>query len=140
MIRAAVLVLIGACGVESAEPQPVSRVEPPAVLGGEIAITSAGKTPAVASNGTTFLIVWDDGSDLRGTRIDGDGNILDAALTISSAAGEQIEPQVASNGTDYLVAWTDPRNGDKDIYATRVTGAGVVQDTTGIAVHTGAAV
>jgi fibulin 1/2 len=140
----AVLAVLGACSVESATSEVVASVTTPGLLGGEIAITTTGRTPAVASNGTTFLVAWDDGTNLRGTRVNADGTVLDTPFVISSA-GTVTEPmnqrlQVASNGTDYMVVWADPRNGDDDIYAARVSAAGVVQDPSGIALHTGAGV
>lgn len=134
------LVALGACSVESTSGEVAASITTPGLLGGEIAITTTGKMPAVASNGTTFLVVWDDGADVRGTRVSGDGNVLDMPFVISNAAGEPIDPQVASNGTDYMVVWADPRNGDDDIYAARVSAAGVVEDASGIALHTGAGV
>ena len=105
------------------------------------------QTPAVASNGTDYLVVWDDGrngSDIYGTRVTAAGAVTDGAATglaLSTAAGGQGVPAVASNGTDYLVVWQDTRGGgaSSDIYGTRVTAAdGGVTDgvATGLALST----
>jgi hypothetical protein len=134
--RVAVVVL-GACGVQSVADESVARFAPPApITSAEQTVAATGVTPAVASNGSVFLLVWSDGADLYGSRVDAAGNILDS-IAISTATGVQSQPQVASNGTDFLVTWTDGRNADTDIYATRVTGAGVVSDPSGIAIYTG---
>lgn len=131
-------VLVGACGVQgvSEEQQAVSIPAP--ITGAEVTVATTGYSPAIASNGSEFLLVWSDGNDIRGTRIDATGAMLDTSLVISNATGAQTTPSVASNGTDFLVAWTDARNADTDIYAARVTAAGVVSDPTGIAVYSGA--
>ncbi|HET9987681.1 MAG TPA: hypothetical protein VFQ65_04160, partial [Kofleriaceae bacterium] len=115
---------------------PVARLAPMPITSAEQTITSVGVTPAVASNGSVFLLAWSDGADIYGSRIDATGTILDT-IAISTASGVQSQPQVASNGSAFLVTWTDGRNADTDIYATRVTGAGVVQDPSGIAIYSG---
>jgi uncharacterized protein (TIGR03382 family) len=122
--------------VQSVSDEPSARLAPLPITSAEQTITSAGVTPAVASNGSEFLLVWSDGADIRGTRIDATGTILDA-IAISTAAGVQSQPQVASNGSDFLVTWTDARGTDDEIYAARVTAAGVVVDPNGIAIHSG---
>ncbi|HEX8705726.1 MAG TPA: hypothetical protein VF815_43225, partial [Myxococcaceae bacterium] len=44
---------------------------------------------------------------------------------------------VASDGSDYFVVWADHRSeNNHDIYGARVSAAGVVQDTSGIAICT----
>ena len=107
-------------------------------LGFPIASATGNATnPAVASNGTDYLVAWQDdrngsSTDIYGTRVTATGLVTDGAATglaLSTATGYQQNPAVASNGTDYLVAWDDYRNGSySDIYGTRVTAAGVVTD------------
>ena len=48
--------------------------------------------------------------------------------------GNQTTPAVAGNASGYLVVWMDDRNGEEDIFGTRVTSAGVVSDPGGIAI------
>ena len=101
-------------------------------------------SPAVAFDGTNFLVVWQDNrnnpdtSDVYGTRVTPAGVVLDVAgIPISAAAGDQKSPCVAFDGTNFLVVWQDSRNGRySDIYASRVTPAGVVLDSSGIAIST----
>jgi MYXO-CTERM domain-containing protein len=108
-----------------------------------LARTAQEYEPAIASNGTTFLVTWTDGRthdssayDIMGARLSASGTMLDpAGIAISRAQGDQKLSAVTSNGTDYLVAWQDQRNGTGvDVFASRVTAAGVVADAAGLAV------
>ena len=98
--------------------------------------------PAVAFDGTNYLVVWDDYplGPARHLRCAGHqaGAVLDpAGIAISTAAGNQQRPALAFDGTNYLVVWADHRSGtDYDIYGARVSTAGAVLDATGIAIST----
>ncbi len=100
--------------------------------------------PAVAFDGASFLVVWQDyrnGSDpdIYGARVSREGAVLDpSGIAASTAAGDQGAPGVAFDGTDYLVVWQDSRDSLCDIYAARVSQAGAVLDPSGIAVSTAA--
>lgn len=94
-------------------------------------------SPAVASNGTDYLVLWQgqatDGYDLYGARISPEGDVRDpGGFVVSAAPGTQTSQAVASDGAGFMVVWSEQRNSDSDIYAARVTGAGVVLDTAGI--------
>jgi phosphoribosylformylglycinamidine (FGAM) synthase PurS component len=101
-------------------------------------------SPAVAFDGTNFLVVWEDGRsvswyenyDIYGARVTPAGTVLDpSGFAISQAAGEQYLPAVGFNGTEFLVVWEDYRNGYQgDIYGARVTPQGAVLDTQGIVI------
>ncbi len=97
-----------------------------------------GYSPAVAFDGTNFLIVWSQGEgDILATRVTPAGIVLDpAGFAISVAMNEQYLPTVTFDGTNYLIVWQDRRSGSFDIYGTRVTPAGTVLDPTGIAIST----
>lgn len=127
-----------------------ARVSPSAVVrepgGIPVAVADHGEGyPTVASNGSTFFFVYEDGrfdfsgKDIFGKRIAVDGSILDASgFVVATTANPESAPCVASNGTDYLVAWEDRRAAsDWDIYGSRVTAAGAVLDVTGLAIATG---
>ena len=93
--------------------------------------------PAVASNGTDFLVVWFEDkwygwAQIYGTRVSHTGTVLDAnGLPITDFAGyTQFEPDLGWDGSNYIVA----HNRDYDIYTTRVTSAGAVLDPAGIPV------
>jgi hypothetical protein len=95
--------------------------------------------PAAASDGTDWLVVWEDnrnGSrDMYGARLAADGSVLDVGgIAISTSAYDQQYPAIAFDGTNYLVVWEDNRNGSRDIYAARVGTDGVVLDADGVAV------
>ncbi|MBN1204107.1 MAG: tandem-95 repeat protein [Myxococcaceae bacterium] len=99
--------------------------------------------PAMASNGTDYLVVWTDRRgeswDLYGTRVSATGEVLDpAGIVISTAVGSQKEPAVASDGTDYFVAWTDGRTNPDSIHGARVSSAGQVLDADGVLLFAGA--
>jgi hypothetical protein len=91
----------------------------------------------VAFDGTNYLVVWTDArngpmGDIYGTRIDPDGVVLDPdgiLITTSTPNSDQFQPTVVYYGPYYLVAWSDRRNGNYDIYGTRVRTNGTVLDT-----------
>jgi hypothetical protein len=101
-------------------------------------------SPAIAFNGTDYLVVWVDyrnGSqgDIYAARVSPSGKVLDPeGIVISSAPGSQLSPAIAFDGADYLVVWQDARGGDWDcdIYGSRVSPSGVVLDVGGIAIST----
>lgn len=122
-------VVAALCGCGADE---VSVARQDVVVGDELAVAASGRTPAVASNGSTFLVAWETGGAIRAVRFDGTGTALDAQpLAIGSGA----QPAVASNGTDYLVTFSTSGS----IFANRVTGAGVVVDGTGFSIQSGSA-
>ncbi|WP_434384329.1 hypothetical protein [Melittangium boletus] len=104
-----------------------------------------GSAPALAHDGTNFLVVWQDtrnsSQDIYGARVNGAGTVLDpSGIPISTAVNDQMAPAVAHNGTNFLVVWQDARSGVSDIYGARVNGAGTVLNANGIliSVATGA--
>ncbi|MFY0575125.1 hypothetical protein ACN28S_12805 [Cystobacter fuscus] len=100
--------------------------------------------PAVAHDGTNFLVVWQDyrsgtSYDIYGARVSGTGTVLDTSgIPISTAINDQFAPSVANNGTNFLVVWQDTRSGtgSSDIYGARVSGTGTVLNTNGILIST----
>ena len=70
------------------------------------------RDPAVGSNGSGYLVAWDDsreGSDqIYGARLDGNAApVAAAAFAISTGAVNRFYPTVASDGAGYLVAWDE---------------------------------
>jgi len=100
---------------------------------------------AVVSDGTNFLVVWhrygpNFDLDIRAARISPQGTVLDPnGIAVSAVAdSRQEQAKAAFDGTNFLVVWQDERNGAADVYAARVSQAGVVLDPNGIAVSTAA--
>jgi hypothetical protein len=96
--------------------------------------------PRVASNGSQYLVVWDDTNTITsypfsvlGMRLSTDGVLLDPSplpIALGSQYSHQSSAAVASDGTDYVVAWVDePNNFYVDlalIMAARVKSDGTV--------------
>ena len=103
--------------------------------------TAMQEGPALAFDGTNYLVAWQDDRssmhvpDIYGARVTRAGAVLDpAGIAISTAYGYQRTPAVAFGGSNYFVAWADRRSTRDEIYASRVTPAGLVLDPDGIAV------
>src|SRR6185295_14370291 len=105
--------------------------------------TSTCRTPAVAVAGSTALVSWADGTNVRARRIDADGTAPDpsAGFAVSTAFNSQFAPEVGWNGARWLVAWNDYRahtnvldGGVGDLYAARVGTDATVLDPDGLAV------
>jgi phosphoribosylformylglycinamidine (FGAM) synthase PurS component len=99
-------------------------------------------SPAVGFDGANFLVAWRDyrsGSDwdIYGARVTPQGAVLDSlGIAISRAADDQSSPALGLGGANLLVVWEDHRGSDCDIYGARVTPAGAVLDSAGIAIST----
>jgi hypothetical protein len=114
-------------------------------IGAAITISSAAGdqfNPTVAWGGSTWLVTWADGRnggrDVYGTTVSPSGVVGPAAgFPISIATGDQQSPAVAFDGTNFVVAWNDGRNGNQDIFATRVRPDRTVLNPNGIAVKVG---
>lgn len=99
---------------------------------------------AIASDGTDYLIVWDDlrdGSwDVYGARVTGDRRLADSSgIAISIRPGDQGHPSLAFDGTCYFVVWEDKRSGRYEIFGTRIGVDGQVFDPLGILIAAAAA-
>ena len=98
--------------------------------------------PAVAFDGTNYLVAWQDGrndpgcSDIYGARITTSGIVLDTGIAISTSPSYQLYPAVAFDGTNYFVVWTD--DSTTNIQGTRINQDGVVLDTVGITISNAA--
>ena len=91
--------------------------------------------PTIISDGAGgTIITWADYrngySDIYAQRLNGLGVAQWApnGVVICSAQGDQVGPQIIADGSGgAIVAWDDLRNGNRDIFAQRVNGSGVVQ-------------
>jgi MYXO-CTERM domain-containing protein len=96
-------------------------------------------TPAVAYNGTSYLVTWANTTRIEGTRVSTAGTVLDPVAIVVFDLGTGVKvprtPDVASDGTDFFVTWsvnTSPQR----IAGARVTAAGAVLDPAGITLST----
>jgi hypothetical protein len=99
--------------------------------------------PRVATNGTDFLVVWNDQRndpyyyDIYAARVTADGAVLDPdGFPVCMADYSQHSANVAFDGVNYLTVWSDGRRSYDRIYAARITPGGNVLDDTGLAVST----
>jgi hypothetical protein len=98
--------------------------------------------PAVAFDGTYYLVVWEArrpgaAADVFGARVNEAGGVLDpGGIPISGAPGDQRVPAVAFDGTNFVVVWQDERSAfsGPDVYGARVSPAGILLDPGGIAI------
>ena len=97
--------------------------------------------PAVAFDGSDYLVVWQDAGrdstgDIRGARVNPAGVVLDTVrIPISCAASAQANPSVSFGDSVCLVAWDDSgRTAGRRIFCARVSRAGRVLDSNGIKV------
>ena len=95
--------------------------------------------PNLIFGNTTYLVVWVDyrndpyTGNIYGARVDTNGTVLDpSGILVSNSSVAPEKPGLAFDGTNYMVLWSDYRNGNADIYGTRVSTAGSVLDPQGI--------
>jgi phosphoribosylformylglycinamidine (FGAM) synthase PurS component len=133
--------------VAGGHPVPADEIGADIRIGGEPVygpVATDEGDPAVAFDGTNYLVVWEDirsedSWDIFGARVSPAGSLLDTAgIVIAVAIEAQWYPAVAFDGTNYLVVWEDYRNtqeySNSDIYGARVGVDGSVLDPGGIVI------
>lgn len=104
-------------------------------------------TGAASNRLGATLIVWHDrrsgNFDIYGAIVNQAGVVVAADIPISTVAGDQLSATVAWDSVAgvFIVAWSDARAGTvdgRDIYASRVSPAGVVLDPAGVVVSNAA--
>jgi fibulin 1/2 len=122
-------------------------VSPAGVIGNAagIGIETASETaelPTVASNGTDFLVTWDDhrlgAYNIYGARVLANGTVVDpGGFAIDEAANDRFRPAVAWDGSAYVVVWDDRRSDAMgEIYTRRVDASGTPLGTDAVPVST----
>lgn len=88
-----------------------------------------------------YIVVWQDSRssvfDIYAARVTSAGSVLDSSgVLVAGAAGRQVLPDLAAIGSDLLVVYQDERQGNWDIYGTRIHAGSslAVLDPNGIAI------
>ncbi len=108
------------------------------LLAGGFAVSSAGGAPSVIYAASRYWITWSEPTtstniDIWARSMTSSGS-MGSAVRLTGAVGNQTSPAIAFDGTDFLVVWSDARDGDWNIYGSRLSAAGVVGDSFGIAI------
>jgi len=85
------------------------------------------------------LLVWRSGSDIYAKRVDVDGTPLGPHFAVIASGFTETSPDVANDGTNWFVVWEDHRDEaetNANIYGARVSAAGTVLDSGGVAICT----
>ena len=94
-------------------------------------MTGNQQSPAVASNGSDHLAVWEDEHtdpvSVRCARVNSDGVVVDSNGPVLSTQ-EAHNPAVTYGGAHYLVVWEETQNGLRAIVSARVDADGTVHD------------
>jgi hypothetical protein len=105
-----------------------------ALTGSAVALTATSresKAPALGFDGTNLGLAWQDDRNEAGAfeiyfqRASTSGTALGSPVRLTTAAGSSRIPALSWGGTQWGVAWEDVRDGDFEIYFTRVSAAGV---------------
>jgi hypothetical protein len=97
------------------------------------------QNPKVASNGSEFLVVWEDfgmhwpNSDIIATRISSSGMILDpGGIMVATTEDPEERPSVTFDGSTFVVTWTRSLGEAAELYLAEVSPEGTVLDPDGI--------
>jgi predicted RecA/RadA family phage recombinase len=100
-------------------------------LGSDTRITndaSISSAPSLVWTGSEFGVAWYDDRDgdyeIYFTRISADGVKLGSDIRVTNDASTSSVPSLVWTGSEYGVAWYDGRDGDTEIYFTRISAAG----------------
>ena len=94
---------------------------------------NAGTSSAasVAWTGSEYGVAWHDDRQGDGNweiyfaRLDSNGQRVDPEVRITDAEGVSAYPTLVWTGTEYGLAWRDDRDGNQEIYFTRLTAGGL---------------
>ena len=119
------------------EPRTGRALDPKGIL--VCRATGLQERPAVAFNGTNFLVVWQDlrngaDYDLYAARVTEDGRVLDPdGFAVIARPGNQGWPTVAFADGWFVIAWMDARQYPVyGLYFARVSPDGKVRDADGL--------
>ena len=101
-------------------------------IGNEVKVSSttgAAFRPALAWTGTHFGVTWNDSRDgnqeIYFGRLDANGAVVGGDVRVTNATGNSLFSGLAAAGsTGYGAVWVDTRDGNDEIYLSRLTIAG----------------
>ncbi|MGB3479289.1 MAG: T9SS type A sorting domain-containing protein [bacterium] len=99
--------------------------------------------PSIAFGNMNYLVAWQYGNDVFGTRLTQSGTIIDTnKIAITLGCNMQTSPAAAFDGVNYLMVWGDWRGQydhgtDIDVYGIRLNQSGMPLDTIPFVVSTG---
>jgi uncharacterized delta-60 repeat protein len=98
-------------------------------------------SPAVASLGQDFMVIWKDMGGIRGARVADSGAVSASFLVSAGRLGDVGSPALARLGSSYLAAWDESfAVGNNIVHAwiigTRLTPSGGVLDPNGLLIRT----
>jgi hypothetical protein len=97
---------------------------------------SAHRIIRVAARTGEFLVLWNEGSSLKARRVRAsDGALPDSAdifvgspvVGISNDSWDKAPFDVTFDGQDYRVLWQTPRDGQRQLFTTRVSSTGTIE-------------
>ncbi len=99
----------------------------------DVSVTAErAQEPALTFDGANFVLLWvlrRASQDVVGVRISTSGAVLDPSpLVVADGPGDEDMPAVGAISGQLLAVWSDTRNGDRDLYMTRLTPALVPMD------------
>lgn len=98
------------------------------------------RLPYVCSNGSSFLVVWEDSrnalspnyfTDVFGALVTANGEVTALKGALNMYIGNQTRPRATSDGSNYFAVWEDYRYGYCLVYGARVTSSGTVSPSAG---------
>lgn len=116
------------------QPECDRTCDPPEALGEEQTLSSSagfspGNWPRTAWNGNGFATVWSGhpsgGFDAVFFALsDASGAPTSGEIPVSSSSGSAVDPAIAFTGSAYGLVWADSRDGEREIYFTRIGASG----------------
>lgn len=87
---------------------------------------------SIAWNSLEYAVVWRDerepgNSEIYFARLDETGAKIGDGLRVTAEPGYSGQPKVVWTGTEYGIAWRDDRDGNPEIYFTRIAADGTSQ-------------
>ena len=94
--------------------------------------TKSTSEPTVASDGTNFLVVWDDndrGSGVKGIRVSPAGQIVDSSPLVLSNINRAAEAHLIWAGTEYVLDFLGSASGTVATQLLRISSTGIPLDS-----------